>query len=429
VIFESNANNFVTGDTNNTTDIFRKDMLTGTMVRLSVAPYGAQANGSSTNASLSADGRYLVFTSTADNLVAGDLNGVADVFRKDLETGEIVRVSTSTAGFQGNDGSMNGSISADGRYVVFSSYASNLVQGDTNAAVDIFRKDLVTGEVIRLSAAADGTQSNNISFNASISPDGRYVVFESMASNLVADDTGFRSDVFRVDTAHWADAQAIIESRFIELTLDVGSASKVSLAWGDGSASTVIPAGNKAGFSHAYATTGLKTAVATVSENGQSWSISYTINLITGTMTRNTAVASIHTGGSSNDLLTGDAFSNKIYGGLGRDVLKGGLGQDSFVFNTKLSSSNIDTISDFRAVDDTIVLENAIFKKLAKTGALSKSFFVIGSKAKDKNDYLIYNKGTGDLFYDPDGSGASKAIKFAHLVKGTVLNYNDFHII
>jgi Ca2+-binding RTX toxin-like protein len=135
-------------------------------------------------------------------------------------------------------------------------------------------------------------------------------------------------------------------------------------------------------------------------------------------------------GGSGADRFIGSGASNMLTGGLGNDKLTGGSGADTFVFNAKLSAKkNVDTITDFKRVDDTFQLENAIFKKLAKVGTLSKSSFVVGAKAKDKNDYIVYDKAKGALSYDADGSGKGAAVKFAQITKGTALGYNDFHII
>ncbi|NIX78022.1 M10 family metallopeptidase C-terminal domain-containing protein, partial [Microvirga terricola] len=134
-------------------------------------------------------------------------------------------------------------------------------------------------------------------------------------------------------------------------------------------------------------------------------------------------------------ILTGDAFANRIYGGLGKDTLSGGAGRDVFVFNTKLNAkTNVDKITDFNVKDDTIWLDNAIFRKLGKgsldkPGKLNKAFFAIGDKAKDGNDYLIYNKKTGELFYDADGNGAGQAVKFAQVQKNLALTAADFLII
>jgi Ca2+-binding RTX toxin-like protein len=135
-------------------------------------------------------------------------------------------------------------------------------------------------------------------------------------------------------------------------------------------------------------------------------------------------------GGSGADRFIGSGASNMLTGGLGNDKLTGGSGADTFVFNAKLSAKkNVDTITDFKRVDDSFQLENAIFKKLAKVGALSKSSFVVGAKAKDKNDYIVYDKAKGVLYYDADGSGKGAAVKFAQLKKGLAIDHKDFFVI
>ncbi len=135
-------------------------------------------------------------------------------------------------------------------------------------------------------------------------------------------------------------------------------------------------------------------------------------------------------GGSGADRFIGSSASNMLTGGLGNDKLTGGSGADTFVFNAKLNAKkNVDTITDFRRVDDSFQLENAIFKKLAKVGGLSKSSFVVGAKAKDKNDYIVYDKAKGVLSYDADGSGKGAAVKFAQLKKGLMIDHKDFFVI
>jgi hypothetical protein len=189
VAFNSYASNLVAGDTNEMWDTFVHDRQTGETTRISLASDGSQANANSYLASISADGHYVVFESDASNLVAGDTNGKNDIFVHDRQTGETSRVSLASDGTQANSGSFAASISANGRYVAFESRASNLVVGDTNEAEDIFVHDHQTGETNRVSLASDGTQTNSSSFNASISADGRYVAFESWAGNLVAGET------------------------------------------------------------------------------------------------------------------------------------------------------------------------------------------------------------------------------------------------
>ncbi len=136
-------------------------------------------------------------------------------------------------------------------------------------------------------------------------------------------------------------------------------------------------------------------------------------------------------GGAGNDKLYGDAGNDVLNGGLGLNTLSGGSGKDTFVFNTALKSKvNVSTITDFNVADDTIKLENSIFKKLGSAGKLKAAYFVIGSKALDKNDYLIYNKKNGYLYYDADGSGKKVgAVLFAKLKPGLALTSDDFIVI
>ena len=165
----------------------------GDTTRVSVSSGGAEGNGPSGGEyiapSLSADGRYVAFRSSASNLVAGDTNLTTDIFVHDRQTGVTERVSVSSGGAQGNWGADEPSISADGRYVAFPSLASNLVAGDTNLVLDVFVHDRQSGVTERVSVSSSGTQGNSDSFEAFISADGRYVGFTSWASNLVAGDT------------------------------------------------------------------------------------------------------------------------------------------------------------------------------------------------------------------------------------------------
>jgi len=192
VVFDSTASNLVSGDTNNYPDIFVHDRVTGITSRISIAPDGTQGNGLSSHPSISADGRYVAFESYANNLVSGDTNNTGDIFVYDRITGITSRVSVASYGTQGNNISVNSSISADGRYIAFDSDASNLVSGDTNNFRDIFVRDRVTGITSRISVATDGIQGNSFANFPSISADGRYIAFGSNASNLVSGDTNVR---------------------------------------------------------------------------------------------------------------------------------------------------------------------------------------------------------------------------------------------
>jgi Ca2+-binding RTX toxin-like protein len=141
-------------------------------------------------------------------------------------------------------------------------------------------------------------------------------------------------------------------------------------------------------------------------------------------------------GSGGRDVLKGLAGNDKLYGGAGKDVLSGGLGQDVFVFNTKLSKTNalnkkhnLDKVTDFVVVDDTIHLAKSVFTKIAKKGVLKKDAFYMGVEAHDSSDRIIYNKKTGALSYDRDGDGAHEAIQIATLSKNLKLNHKDFFIL
>ena len=196
VVFYSPATNLVIGDTNGFSDAFVHDRETGETTRVSVASDGTQGNGFSSGPSVSADGRYVAFASNATNLVEGGTNGYENIFVHDRVTELTTLVSVASDGTQGDYSSVIPSISADGRYVAFFSWATNLVAGDTNGFEEIFVHDRVTGKTTRVSVASDGTQGNSISNSPSISADGRYVAFDSVSTNLVVGDTNGSWDIF-----------------------------------------------------------------------------------------------------------------------------------------------------------------------------------------------------------------------------------------
>jgi archaellum component FlaF (FlaF/FlaG flagellin family) len=199
VAFTSAASNLVPGDTNGKSDVFVHDRQTGITERVSVNSSGNQGNDGNYECAISGDGRYVAFTSVASNLVPGDTNGEMDVFVHDRQTGVTERVSVDSADNQDNGRSWQSAISADGRHVAFASEATNLVTGDTNGVTDIFLHDRQTGVTERVSVDSAGNEGNGGSFEAAISGDGRYVAFESEATNLVPGDTNGEPDVFAHD--------------------------------------------------------------------------------------------------------------------------------------------------------------------------------------------------------------------------------------
>jgi len=195
VAFASAATNLVPGDTNRALDVFVRDRELDTTERVSVSSTGQQGNSHSFQPAISADGRYVAFTSAATNLVAWDTNRDNDVFVRDLKLGTTERLSVSSGGREGDENSQAPAISADGRYVAFTSKASNLVSHDNNLD-DVFVRDRELDTTKRVSVSSTGEQSNSDSSQPAISADGRYVAFTSWASNLVAGDTNGVADVF-----------------------------------------------------------------------------------------------------------------------------------------------------------------------------------------------------------------------------------------
>jgi Tol biopolymer transport system component len=210
--FYSDATNMVVGDTNVVRDVFVRDRVADATTRMSVDSAGTQGNALSSGPSISADGRYVAFYSDATNLVAGDTNAVRDAFVHDRLTGSTVRVSVDSGGIQGNALSSGPWISADGRYVGFYSDATNLVAGDTNAFRDVFVHDLQTGITTRVSVSSLGVQGNALSSGPSISADDRYVVFYSDATNLIAADTNLVRDVFVYDRTTGVTTRESVDS-------------------------------------------------------------------------------------------------------------------------------------------------------------------------------------------------------------------------
>ncbi len=166
------------------------------LTRISVSTAGVAGNAGSTRPSLSSDGRFVAFRSQATNLVAGDNNGVADIFVYDVQTGLTIRASVNDQGAEGNAKSDRPALSADGRYVAFYSDADNLVSSDANMLRDVFVRDLADQATVRVSISSTGVESNGASSRPALSSDGRYVAFRSTATNLVSGDTNTFEDVF-----------------------------------------------------------------------------------------------------------------------------------------------------------------------------------------------------------------------------------------
>ena len=210
VAFETDATSLTVPATNGFRHILLRDRSSGTTTCVSVNSSGAQGQDHSFRPSVSLNGRYVAFASEARNLASNDFNGSDDIFVHDLVTGETFNVSVSSTGEQGDDDSCDPSISADGRMVVYQSEAPNLVPGDTLGFWDVFVRDRQTTTTTRVSVSTAGAQGNgnSRSYNdarSRVSPDGRFVVFESVATNLVFGDTNGVADIFVRDRDTDAD--------------------------------------------------------------------------------------------------------------------------------------------------------------------------------------------------------------------------------
>ncbi len=357
VAFDSRATDLVAGDTNGKADVFVKDLRSGTTVRASVDFLGVQANGGSFGASLSADGRLVAFQSDATNLVAGDTNAQVDVFVRNFATGQIALASKGSAGALGDGSSFDAELSASGRFVVFTSVATNLVAGDTNAQADIFVRDLVNGTTTRVSTGAAGVQANGRSSDASISGDGRYVVFTSESSNLVAGDTNTSSDVFVKDLSTGAIARVSVTAAGAEangtsfqpeISADGSRITFSSLAsnlTGDPTSSTQIF--TVANPLLARTLTGgagddvylVANAADQVVENASAGTdtVRASVSLALAANVENLELL-----GAAALAGTGNSLANRITGNAGNNVVDGGTGTDTLSYETAGDGVTVD---------------------------------------------------------------------------------------
>jgi Tol biopolymer transport system component len=209
VAFSSLASNLSAGDTNGVSDVYAR--LRGAKQTILASPGlgGDPADGASSAGGVSAEGRFVAFSSGASNLVSADTNGVEDVFVRDLMRSKTMRISVSSSGAEGNGDSVRPSISADGRFVTFTSRADNLVAGDTNASPDVFLRDRRAHMTTRVSLTSDGSETPPGSFidEARISGNGRFVVFMT-SEPLTSEDDNEGFDVYRYDQL--ADAVVMV---------------------------------------------------------------------------------------------------------------------------------------------------------------------------------------------------------------------------
>jgi len=212
VVFQSYADNLVTKDWNGREDVFVHDRLARSTERVSVDSNGVEADNDSYSGPISADGRFVAFFSWANNLVVGDTNGTGDIFVHDRATGTTELISLNQSGGSANGPSFASSISADGRYVAFDSLASDLVSSDTNNTYDVFVRDRQLGVTELVSVDSLGIQGNYGSAWPALSADGTIVAFFSESTNLIASDTNHVDDVFVHDRSSGVTERVSIDS-------------------------------------------------------------------------------------------------------------------------------------------------------------------------------------------------------------------------
>jgi Tol biopolymer transport system component len=348
VAFSTFASNLVGGDTNAAQDVFVKTLSSGAIQRISTTAGGVQGNASSGGAAFSPDGTRVAFVSAATNLVAGDTNGATDIFIKTLGTGAIERVSLASGGGQVNGASDSVQFSPDGTKVLFRSAASNLVAGDTNGIDDLFVKDLVTGAVTRITTtgfSGGGVEANGASRQASFSPDGTKVVFASLASNLVAGDTNNSEDVFVKDLLSGTVTRISIstsgnqvsgthnqpvfspDGRYVAF---VSNGSNFGVTDGNAAADVYVKDLNSAAvFRLSLSNSSLSAVAGPVSFSADGLSVIFSYangEVVVKSLT--SASDDLLRGGRGDDVIRGLDGEDRLIGGLGNDTLDGGEGVD-----------------------------------------------------------------------------------------------------
>jgi len=230
VAFVSDASGLVGADRNGASDVFVYDRVLGTFERVSVSSNGVEGNAASFAPAISADGRFVAFVSRADNLVGDDRNGKDDVFLRDRAAGTTVRVSVGGVGEADGDSSAP-RISANGAVVAFLSRASNLVAGDDNGAADVFVRDVAAGATVRASVGASGEEAEREATDVALSGDGRVVAFTSEAANLVPGDQNGFADIFVRDLAAGTIERASVSRAGVEAS---GASRMPSLSFDGG---------------------------------------------------------------------------------------------------------------------------------------------------------------------------------------------------
>lgn len=393
VTFASYADNLVPEDTNNAQDIFVRDLQTGETSRVNITTDGLEANGESYFTAISADGRYVAFQSDADNLVAEDTNDASDIFVHDRETGETTRVSVASDGTEGNRFSNEGpnlAISADGRYVAFQSYASNLVPGDTNNAPDIFVHDRETAEITRVSLASGGTEVNGSSFGIAISADGGYVLFSSQADNLVTGDKNRRETfLHNRETGETTPVSITVNgSDSNGNTYGTAISADGSFVLFSSEADNLVPGDtNKVADVFVYDRLATNDETDGVTKNGNKKN-----NKLNGGKGPD-----ILDGKAGNDTIIGGPDNDILIGGGGKDTLKGGPGDDFYRLDAKTAKGSqiIDAGgSDVLELENADIFSGGLAEGLPGVQRQGKNLIIdinADGKADKKDDLTIKN--------------------------------------
>jgi hypothetical protein len=320
VVFLSTATNLDPADTDALADVYVKDLSTGDLTLASTSDTGTKADAASFLGSLSDDGTKVGFSSSATNLDPSDTDVSDDVYVKDLLTGDITLASTSDSGIKGNNVSVDASLSDDGTRVGFFSGATNFDAADTDSDFDVYVKDLSTGAVTLASASDSGISGDNTSFGVFLAPDGTKVAFASFADNLDPGDTDFIEDVYVKDLVSGDITLASTSHRGIKGN-DLSFGGHLS------------DDGTKVVFTSSA--TNLDPADTDANEDVYVKELGVTSGAcsITGTsgddVLRGTPNADVICGLGGNDKLRGVGGDDVLNGGGGRDTLVGGSGADT----------------------------------------------------------------------------------------------------
>lgn len=441
VAFDSLSTNLVSGDTNTQRDAFIKDTLTGVVTRVNTDSNGNQALGSASYVtSISGDGRYVTFHSSAANLVAGDTNTQIDTFVKDTLTGITIRVSTDSAGTQASGGtSRGGQISADGRYVAFFSSATNLVAGDTNGQVDSFVKDLQTGALTRISTSSSGAEAlGGLSVVTSISADGRYVAFESDANNLVASDTNGNRDVFIKDTLTGTTTRISTDTNGIEAIFGGSSGALLSadgmLATFISSASNLV-SGDSNGQGDVFLkdlSTGVTTRINTTSSGLQALGGTSVVQGISADgrfVVFNSSATNLVTGDTNG---AQDVFLKDLLSGSTIRINVGASGQESIGTSstTRALSADARFVAFDSAADNLVdgdgnMRDDVFLRDLTREGVQQMAGMVVSNRASASVTLSLIDKYKDELLGYRANLGAvtSRITTFRATLSATALNY------